>query len=200
MSHYFESPSGKLKSEKRFVPLHIGGRDVQLATAVGVFSRSHVDSGTKVLLGAVPFSDVRGHLLDIGCGYGPISVTLATFAPEATVWAVDVNDRALELCQENAERLGLDNILVRRPEEVPDHIRFDFICSNPAIRIGKPQLHAMLSRWLDRLTQDGEAYLVVQRNLGSDSLQRWLIEQGWPTTRFMSQGGFRILRCLRRST
>lgn len=179
--------------------LRIGDREVRLATAAGVFSGARVDAGTQVLLDAVPFPDTDGDLLDIGCGYGPIAISLATFAPRSTVWAVDVNDRAIELCRENARQLGLDHIRVCRPEEVPDDVRFTLICSNPAIRIGKPRLHAMLTHWLDRLTPNGEAFLVVQRNLGSDSLQRWLAEQGWPAARITSQRGFRVIRCAARN-
>jgi 16S rRNA (guanine1207-N2)-methyltransferase len=200
MAHYFESPARGLAAGERAqeVPLRIGGREVRLATAPGVFSGSRVDPGTAVLLDAVDFSGRHGDLLDIGCGYGPLSLTMASFAPDATVWAVDVNDRALELCRANAQRLGLNNVRVCRPEQVPAEIRFRFVCSNPAIRIGKPKLHAMLSHWLGRLEPDGEAYLVVQRNLGSDSLHRWLVEQGWPTTRVTSVRGYRVLQCLPR--
>ncbi|MGW2103231.1 methyltransferase [Streptomyces olivaceoviridis] len=115
--------------------------------------------------------------------------------PIATHWAVDVNDHALEHCRRNAERLGVRGVRCARPEHVPDDVRFDFIVSNPAIRIGKPQLHAMLRHWLDRLVPGGKADLVVRKHLGAGSLQRWrwLGEQGWPTERYASQKGFRIL-------
>ncbi|MGW2776556.1 methyltransferase [Streptomyces olivaceoviridis] len=101
----------------------------------------------------------------------------------ATHWAVDVNDHALERCRRSAERLGVRGVRCARPEHVPDDVRFDFLVSNPAIRIGKPQLHAMLRHWLDRLDRlvpGGKADLVVRKHLGADSLQRWrwLGEQG----------------------
>jgi 16S rRNA (guanine1207-N2)-methyltransferase len=201
VSHYFESPdTGLDDTSHRLVPMRIADREVQLHTAPGVFSGSRLDPGTAVLLDEVPFPETDGDLLDIGCGYGPIALTLAAHAaPEATVWAVDVNDRAIELCRRNAQLLGLVNVDARRPEEVPDGVRFSFICSNPAIRIGKVALHDMLTHWLDRLTSGGEAYFVVQRNLGADSLHRWLNEQGWRTSRIASRRGFRILRCVARN-
>jgi 16S rRNA G1207 methylase RsmC len=76
---------------------------------------------------------------------------------------------------------------------VPAEVRFDEIWSNPPIRIGKEPLHALLLTWLPRLAPGGRAVLVVGKNLGADSLQRWLGEQGYPTTRLASAKGFRVL-------
>ena len=106
------------------------------------------------------------------------------------MWAVDVNDRARELATANLDSLSAT---VAHPDNVPDDARFDLIWSNPPIRIGKRALHELLERWLGRLTPDGSAVLVVQKHLGADSLQRWLIAQGWPTDRVASRQGFRLL-------
>ena len=136
-----------------------------------------------------------GALLDLGCGYGPIACVLATAAPAATVWAVDVNQRALDLVRANAERVGAaDRIRAVEPDEVPPDVRFAEIWSNPPIRIGKQELHAMLARWLPRLEPGGTAWLVVARHLGGDSLAQWLREGGWRVERHASQKGFRVLR------
>lgn len=164
-----------------------------LATDSGVFSRHQVDPGTRVLLAYMPLPDGTDEVLDLGCGYGPIAFSVALQRPGVRVWAVDVNERALDLVRRNAEALGVDNVLARLPDEVPEHIRFRAVYSNPPIRIGKAALHDLLLRWLSRLDSDGVAHLVVQRNLGSDSLAKWLIEQGYPTTRAASQRGYRIL-------
>lgn len=194
MSHYFESPAPG-PDDPRVISLQVDGRNFELRTGSGVFSREHVDSGTEILLQEVPPPVGAGHMLDLGCGYGPIALTLASRAPDATVWAVDVNDRARELCEVNAANASLGNVNVRAPDEVPRTVQFSLIWSNPPIRIGKAALHDLLSRWLSRLEPGGVAFLVVQRNLGSDSLQRWLTEQGWPTERIASRHGFRVLRC-----
>jgi 16S rRNA G1207 methylase RsmC len=136
----------------------------------------------------------RGPFLDLGCGYGVIAAALAVSAPAAEVWAVDVNERALLLARENAERLGVaDRVHVALPTEVPDALRFAEIWSNPPIRVGKQALHDLLLTWLPRLAPGGRAVLVVGKNLGADSLQRWLGEQGHPTTRLASSKGFRVL-------
>jgi 16S RNA G1207 methylase RsmC len=194
VTHYFESPTGPA-GPLGSVRLTVGSRELELATAAGVFARDGLDKGTAVLLEHAPPPPMTGHLLDLGCGYGPIALTLAVRCPRATVWAVDVNERARELCAANAEAAGLRN--VRVVEDVPEEVRFAAIWSNPPIRIGKQALHELLLRWLARLTERGAAIMVVQKNLGSDSLQRWLTESGWPTERLTSRHGFRVLRTRR---
>jgi 16S rRNA (guanine1207-N2)-methyltransferase len=162
-----------------------------------VFSADRLDPGTAVLLrkAVLPPPDLTGNLLDLGCGYGPIACVLATVAPRATVWAVDVNVRARELATANAAALGAaDRVRVAAPDQVPAEPRFAQIWSNPPVRVGKAELHAMLRQWLPRLRPDGVAWLVVARHLGGDSLQQWLIGQGWAATRHASQKGYRVLR------
>ncbi len=141
-----------------------------------------------------------GDVLDLGCGYGPIALTLARRNPAATVWALDVNERARALCAENAATAGLDNVRVVAPDEVPDGMGFAALWSNPPIRIGKVALHDLLLRWLGRLDATGAAHLVVHKNLGSDSLARWMNEQGWATVRRSSHDGYRLLDVTRSPT
>jgi 16S rRNA G1207 methylase RsmC len=200
--HYFRTPSGPVTTQEIVVTLT--DRQVRVRTAGGVFSADRLDPGTQVLLQRVPPPSPGGHLLDLGCGWGPVALTLGLAAPEATVWAVDTNDVALELTGINAGRLGLTGIRPRRPEDVPAEVRFATVWSNPPIRIGKPALHELLSRWLPRLEPGGAAYLVVQRHLGADSLHRWLATElvpGLGTTadveRLASARGYRVLRVTR---
>jgi len=192
--HYFTARPASAE-QRRTLHVHLAGRDVQVETAGGVFSPDHVDLGTQVLLRTVPAPPTAGDLLDLGCGWGPIALTLALRAPDARVWAVDVNERALDLVRRNAAHLGLTNVVAATPDDVPDDVRFATVWSNPPVRIGKPALRALLTDWLPRLTPDGEAWLVVGRNLGADPLQRWLTDEaGLPTTREASAKGFRVLR------
>lgn len=196
MAHYFEEQP-QTASRPSSVDLVLPDLHLRLETDRGVFSPERVDLGTRILLESVPPPPQEGDLLDLGCGYGPIALTLATRAPEATVWAVDVNRRSLDLTERNAQTARLYKVRPIHIDEMPDEPKFRVIWSNPAIRIGKPALHAMLTRWLARLTDDGEAYLVVQKHLGSDSLQRWLAEQGWQATRHASRAAYRILKVTR---
>ena len=165
----------------------------ECATDAGVFSASRLDAGTRVLLEAVPLPPARGDLLDLGTGYGPIALAMAARAPEATVWAVDVNERALDLCAANAAGAGLGNVRCVPPGAAELPGQFTAIWSNPPIRVGKQALHGLLASWLGRLAPGGQAHLVVQRNLGADSLQRWLQSQGWTAARIASRSGYRVL-------
>jgi 16S rRNA (guanine1207-N2)-methyltransferase len=194
LSHYFHSPPPRAGAPGS-VQLKVAGRVLDLATDAGVFARSQIDPGTAVLLHELPSLPPAGALLDLGCGYGPIALTMAASRPEATVWAVDVNERARALCAANAATARLTNVRVSAPDEVPPDLRFDAILSNPPIRIGKEALHELLAAWLRRHQPAREAHLVVQKHLGSDSLHRWLNDQGWPTNRVASRKSFRVLRC-----
>jgi 16S rRNA (guanine1207-N2)-methyltransferase len=190
--HYFAA-APSVASAPRAVPLHLPDLSLSLEADAGVFAAGGVDAGTKILLLDGPAAPATGDLLDLGCGYGPIALTLAARSPGAQVWAVDVNERARALCAANAAANSIANVRVTDPDGVPDDVQFAAIWSNPPIRIGKPALHELLTRWLERLAPGGRAELVVQKHLGADSLLRWLNEQGWPATRRSSRQGYRIL-------
>jgi 16S rRNA G1207 methylase RsmC len=194
--HYFSAdPSAPFRREATTTT--VWGRSLALTTGAGVFSRGHVDHATAVLLRETE-PPRSGRVLDLGCGYGVIGLAIAAASPGVTVTGVDVNERALLLANENAAALGLaDRFDARLPDAVPGDATYDEIWSNPPIRIGKPALHALLLAWLPRLVPGGRAMMVVGKNLGADSLQRWLAEQGYPTERLASAKGFRVLETRR---
>ncbi|MGI8458715.1 MAG: class I SAM-dependent methyltransferase [Propionibacteriaceae bacterium] len=193
MSHYFsEQPTGP--ERRRTVTATVWGHDLTLTTAAGVFGGDYLDKGTAVLFRECPPPTTGNRFLDLGCGYGPIALALALSRPPARVDAVDVNERALTLCTENAIIAGVaDRVRALKPEQVDPHQAYDQIWSNPPIRIGKEALHALLATWLPRLAPDGEARLVVGKNLGADSLQAWLQTQGYACARLASAKSFRVL-------
>lgn len=194
--HYFsESPAARSRPGE--VVVDAAGHRFALRTDAGTFSPRRLDPGTAFLLDAAPAPPATGTFLDLGCGYGPIALSLARRSPEAQVIAVDVNERSRELCAANAEALGCRNVSVAAPDAVDADLRFDLLWSNPPIRIGKDALHELLRSWLVRLAPGGSAVLVVGRNLGADSLQRWLGEQGFPTDRLASKRGYRLLQATR---
>lgn len=196
--HYFTDSPAATAAERRRVEVTLGGREVSVETAGGTFSPTGLDKATAIFLDEVPEPPSTGDLLDVGCGWGPIALTLALRSPGATVWAVDVTERALDLTQRNAASLGLDNVRAVRPQEVPADLPFAAIWSNPPIRIGKPAVHELLHTWLPRLAPGADAHLVIGKNLGADGYQRWITsELGLPTDRVGSSKGFRILRTTR---
>lgn len=196
-SHYFDA-SPTTHSHRHQFSLSVGTTTLTLHTDSGVFSSHGLDKGTAVLLNwvrdqAVPVPREGTFLCDVGCGSGPIALTMAALFPQCTVYAIDINERARQLCAENAQQNNLHNVVVKHPDDVPTEIEFSLMWSNPPIRIGKDELHELLLRWLSRLTQDGHAHFVVNKNLGADSLTTWLNSQGFPTIKRASSKGFRIL-------
>jgi 16S rRNA (guanine1207-N2)-methyltransferase len=187
------------KAAHRYGSVHVILPDVhlELATDAGVFAAERLDPGTRILLDTMPAPPAAGDLLDLGCGYGPLALVMAARSPAAHVWAVDVNQRALALTAANAERAGLGNVTVTTPDDPGLPAEFGLILSNPPIRIGKIALHELLASWLGRLGAGGSASLVVQRNLGSDSLHRWLADSGWTVRRAAARAGYRVLEVRR---
>jgi 16S rRNA (guanine1207-N2)-methyltransferase len=198
--HYFSETPGSAPGLRKF-HASLVGQVYELTTGNGIFSPERIDAGTDVLLSHVPAPPPGGNLLDLGCGWGPIALSLAIHSPHATVWAVDVNERALDLVRTNAAALGLTNVNAAKPDDVPDGLGFMTIWSNPPIRVGKNELHGLLERWLPQLEPGCDAWLVVQRNLGSDSLQRWLqatFPEEFAFSRAATNKGYRVLRGKRR--
>ncbi|CAN5169225.1 methyltransferase [soil metagenome] len=191
--HYF-SGEPSVADKRATITAWIWDTEFTFTTASGVFAKEHLDKATDVLLRASPPPPAGSTLLDLGCGWGAIACAVAVASPDTVVHAIDTNTRALELTRINAERLELsERVVAFLPDDVPADATYDQIWSNPPIRIGKAALHDLLLRWLPRLTPDGTARLVVGKNLGADSLQDWLTDQGWPTARETSEKGFRVL-------
>ncbi|MGY5763828.1 class I SAM-dependent methyltransferase [Brachybacterium sp. DNPG3] len=195
--HYF-TPVPDTDDVRRPLRATLAGVERDLVSSTSVFSGRGLDKATAVLLGRLDeLHEVPAgaRILDLGCGWGPIALTAALLHPDAEVWAVDVSERARALTAENAQRLGLGNVRVVAPEEVPEDLRLDVIWSNPPIRIGKEELHALLLRWTARLAPAGTAALVVGKNLGADPLARWLGERlpARPVGKVASAKGFRII-------
>jgi 16S rRNA G1207 methylase RsmC len=195
--HYF-SAAPDVAFRRTPVEASVWGHDLALTSGSGVFAQGRLDVGTAILFRETEPPAAASTVLDLGCGYGVIGLAVAVAVPHTRVWAVDVNERAVLLANENATALGVaDRYTAVTPEEVPADLVFDEIWSNPPIRIGKEALHELLLTWLPRLAPGGRMVMVVGKNLGADSLQRWLSEQGWPTERLASSKGFRVLETRR---
>jgi 16S rRNA G1207 methylase RsmC len=187
--HYFTADPS-VPFERIPLTASVWGRDLKLVSGSGVFAQGRLDIGTSVLFRETE-PPAPGRILDLGCGYGVIGLAIAATVPGADVTGVDVNERAVLLANENAASLGLTAYRAVTPDLADGE--YDEIWSNPPIRIGKQALHDLLLTWLPRLAPGGRAVMVVGKNLGADSLQRWLGDQGYPTTRLASAKGFRVL-------
>lgn len=197
-TQYFTDTGAAGESDRRALDLELRGHSVRMWVSDQVFSGSRVDLGTRQLLAEAPHAPAAGRFLDLGCGWGPLAIALGLEAPEAEVWAVDVNTRALDLTERNAKENGCGNVTVLRGEDAlvqtrENSLTFDLIWSNPPVRIGKKAMREMLVDWLSLLSPEGAAYLVVQRNLGADSLIAWLNETGFPSGKIASKKGYRII-------
>ena len=195
---YFTDSAPASADETHVIDVSVRGFDLSMRVSSRVFSGSQLDLGTRQLLSVAPDLPEDGTFLDLGCGWGPIATVMSLEAPRAVVWAVDVNSRALDLTARNAQAYGASGVRVLKADEalaasVESGTRFDVIWSNPPVRIGKEAMHEMLASWLGRLAPSGIAYLVVQRNLGADSLITWLNGQGFEASKFASKKGYRII-------
>lgn len=200
-NHYFSDGPTAQDDELRPIEVNVRGQSLDMVTSDSVFSFRKLDLGTRALLMEAPEPPADGTFLDFGCGWGPIACTLAAVSPAADVWAVDVNRRALDLTRRNAKKNRLTVFAKEADaafeEAEKNNVRFDLIWSNPPVRVGKQALHEMLTRWLGLLSDEGEAWLVVAKNLGADSLIKWLNEQGWDASKYHSKKGYRIIRVVR---
>ena len=195
--HYFsEDPS--VERRQRTIRFEVAGREIEALSVSGTFSTNKLDPGTKVLLGLYENFPASGDVLDIGCGWGPIALSIALLSPGTQVFAVDVNERAVEQTRENATRLGLANLTAYQPEELAEDQRFDAIWSNPPIRIGKTALHELMRNYLPRLKPGGSAYLVVQKQLGAESFQKWLETEfsQFQVAKVENSKGYRVIRVI----
>jgi 16S rRNA (guanine1207-N2)-methyltransferase len=198
--HYFSAdPDVPFKREP--FSCTVWGHRLDLVSGSGVYSRGHLDIGTAVLFRETE-PPAPGHVLDLGTGYGVIGLAIADAWRRAGVptgasfgvTGIEVTQRAVLLANQNGASLGLqDRFVACDPSYVPDDLAVDEIWSNPPIRIGKAALHDLLLQWFARLRPEGRAVMVVGKNLGGDSLQTWLTDQGYPTTRLASAKGFRVL-------
>ena len=193
--HYFSAdPSAPAKLTE--VEIEVGGQVLKLSASSGTFSSERLDPGTRVLLGLWELFPTDGIVLDLGCGWGPIGLSIAKLQPATEVIGVDVNQRSVELANANAKRNGLANFSVCLDKDLDANLEIDHIWSNPPIRIGKENLHDLLRNYMSRLKPTGDAYLVVQKQLGAESLQRWIAQQ-WPereVTKVENSKGFRVIR------
>ena len=197
MNHYF-SEKPEIKSEKKRIKYTIQNKKFEFITDNGVFSKSKVDFGTDLMLNEF-LKKNRGlevekiKILDIGCGYGVVSVILKSFYPEISITLSDVNERALKLSEENLKKYGINDYYIIKSstfEKITE--KFDVILSNPPIRAGKDIIFKIYSEAYEHLNENGQFYCVIQTKHGAKSTQKKLIEIFGNCDTVTIDGGYRI--------
>ena len=175
MAHYFDlDPS--LASKERNIEFTIDGRVITLVSDNGVFSKNKVDEGSLAFLKVIVPLRLSGRILDLGCGYGTIGLTIALTSPEARVDLADINTRALALCAKNAELLGLSRRVTVLQSDIYKNIegKYDSIVVNPPIRAGKVVTYAMSEGALTHLIDGGSLFIVIRKNQGAPSASKYI--------------------------
>nr|WP_314081728.1 methyltransferase [uncultured Leptotrichia sp.] len=203
MSHYF-SEVQDVKSVKKIINYEIKNEKFEFLTDNGVFSKTKVDFGTDVMLRTFlnenkKLGNIR--ILDIGCGYGVVSVVLKRFFEKAKILSTDVNERALELTRENIQKNNRTDDFEVRKSFVFDNIseNFDVILSNPPIRAGKQVIFEIYEKSFFHLNKNGKFYCVIQTKHGAKSTKKKLEELFGNCTTLVIEAGYRIFRCVKNS-
>ena len=195
MAHYFENDQN-LKSEWKEHHVRVLNHDYTFTTDHGVFSKQGLDFGTRTLLETLPLEEIHGKVLDLGCGYGPIGIALKTVV-DVDVDMIDVNRRSLHLARMNADKNKVEVHIFESNgyENVSDV--YDFIITNPPIRVGKKILYELLFGAKDYLKENGELWLVVHKDQGAKSLARDLEKEYFVEIKNKNKG-FYIIRAKKR--
>ncbi len=194
MSHYFTNDE-KLKSDIKMSRAFINNREYSLKTDNGVFSKDGLDFGTRTLLETIPIEKISGNVLDLGCGYGPIGIYVKSNT-SANVDMVDINERALNLSKINAKDNKVDvNIFISNGYENITK-KYDYILTNPPIKVGKKILYELLFSSVEYLNENGELWFVINKNHGAKSTAKEL-EKIYQVEIVKKHKGFFIIRCFR---
>ena len=194
MSHYFINDNS-VKSNETKIKVSFRNNDYNFIVDNGVFSKTKLDFGTKTLLESLDFNKINGDVLDFGCGWGPIGIIIKSNTL-SNVDMLDINERSINLAKKNA---SLNNVDVNIFEsDIYSNVskKYDFIITNPPIRVGKKILYKILFEAYDYLKQNGELWLVISKNQGAKSLHKDLLEK-YDVNIINKSKEFYVFQCLK---
>ncbi|MEH7248672.1 class I SAM-dependent methyltransferase [Neobacillus niacini] len=171
MSEHYYSRTQNVESNPKYWDFTLRNQKIRFKTDNGVFSKKEVDFGSRLLIEAFEIPEVEGHVLDVGCGYGPIGLSIAKDFPNRLVHMIDVNERAIQLAKENAEQNQINNVHIYESDRllsVKDR-EFAAILTNPPIRAGKKTVHDIFEQSHMHLVSGGQIWVVIQKKQGAPS-------------------------------
>lgn len=176
MSQYFENDPNIVSKEHQIF-YQINEKKFSLTTDNGVFSKSQLDEGTLALLKVLLPLKLQGKILDVGCGYGALGLTLASFLPASQFTLIDINDRACNLARINTKKLKLQNVTVLQ-SDIYQNVEdiFNSIVINPPIRAGKKVIYSMFKGAYDYLIDGGSLFIVIRKSHGAPSACSYIKE------------------------
>ena len=196
MEHYYtNNPTSK--SEERMIEYKINEKIIKFISDNGVFSKGHVDIATNFMLNVLIKEDIKGKVLDVGCGYGTIGITLSKFF-DIDVTMLDINERALSLARKNIKLNNLDNIKIVESDGFEKILEdYDVIVTNPPIRAGKAVIYKMYEDAYNHLKPNGVLYLVINKKHGAPSTKEYLTQIFGNCEVLDKKTGFNVMKCVK---
>lgn len=194
MAEQYFAKTPACKSNPTHFSLRYKDRDFVFASDSGVFSKGELDKGTKALLDSI--TNIEGDVLDLGCGWGAISIIIKALYPSCRVLALDVNERALSLCRQNAQKNGVVLDYALSEGALAIGRRFDYILTNPPIRTGKSNVFSLLEASKQHLKQGGSLFAVIGKKQGADSYQKKLLSLFSNADTVHRTAEFKVFRCI----
>ncbi|GKU76724.1 class I SAM-dependent methyltransferase [Paenibacillus sp. L3-i20] len=198
MSNHYYSKTPEVKNNRQVHPVSLRGYNMKFVTDAGVFSKTGVDYGSRVLIDAMELKE-DDRILDVGCGYGPIGLTAALIAKCGHVTMIDINERAVELSMENAKQNGITNVTVLQSDlyESVKEQSFTVVLTNPPIRAGKATVHRVFEEGHALLEAGGTMWVVIQKKQGAPSAMEKLEQLFDEVEEVTKDKGYRILKAIK---
>ncbi|MDR7080441.1 16S rRNA (guanine1207-N2)-methyltransferase [Neobacillus niacini] len=199
MSEHYYSRTQKVESEPKYWDFTLRNKLFRFKTDNGVFSKKEVDFGSRLLIEVFELPNVEGPVLDVGCGYGPIGLSIANNYPERNVHMIDVNERAIELAKANAEQNAVQNVEIYESDTLKSVKEFNFaaILTNPPIRAGKKTVHDIFDQSYEHLVTSGELWVVIQKKQGAPSAIEKLKERFTTVETIDKAKGYFIIKAVK---
>lgn len=195
MTHYFKNDPN-LKHNRKQIVFRFLGVDYILESDAGVFSKDHVDTGTAIMLQSIVESpSSEGTFLDLGCGYGVVACVIKSLQPKRSVFASDINERAIELCKTNALKNNLDIEVIHSDGFENIDQTFDTIAFNPPIKVGKKKMYALLEASHTHLNTQGTLVVVIRKDQGAKSAIAYLQTLFEEIRIITKRKGFWVISC-----